>query len=134
MNKLYNLYKKVILESTEIDAIQDAMNNHYTVNIVYNNGSGNSSNQPRYCGIYAVGNTSNGHPAIRIYQISGPNLRPNSKGVTERWKTLIIDNIESFNPTKFVFHAPADELFNINGDKTLNITNSSGGNIATFNN
>ena len=133
MNKLYNLYKQLILEATEVEQVQDAINRHNTVNITYNQGGKNSSNMPRYCGVYAIGTTSNGHPAIRVYQISGPNLRPNSKGVVERWKTLRIDRITNWNPTEFIFHAPADELYNIYGDKTLNITNSSGGNIATFN-
>lgn len=130
---LYNIYKSIILESTDVDAIQDVINNHYTVNIVYNDGTKNSSNTPRYCGVYAIGTTNGGNQAIRVYQISGPNLRPDKNGVIQRWKTFRVDRIMAFRPTKFVFHAPADELFNINGDKTLNIVGNNGGNIAIFN-
>jgi len=137
MQKLYNIYKQLILEATDVEAVQDAINRHYTVNITYDNGSKNSSNLPRYCGVYAIGTTNSGNQAIRVYQISGPNLRPDKNGIVQRWKTLLINNITRWSPTKFIFYAPADELYNINGDKTLNITvtsaGSEGGNIATFN-
>jgi hypothetical protein len=130
---LYNIYKSIILEATEVEQVQSAINKHNTVNIIYNDGTKNSSNMVRYCGVYAIGITDGGNQAIRVYQISGPNLRPNKNGVVERWKTLRLDRITSFNPTKFVFQAPADELYNINGDKTLNITGNGGGNVAVFN-
>lgn len=130
---LYNIYESLILEATEVEQVQNAINNHFTVNIIYNNGTKNSSNMKRYCGVYAIGMTNSGNQAIRVYQISGPNLRPDNKGQVQRWKTLRLDRITLFAPTKFVFNAPADELYNINGDKTLNITGNGGGNVAVFN-
>ena len=74
MLKLYNIYKKVILEATEIEMVMDAIEKHYTVNITYDNGKNDgSANKRRYCEVYNYGTTSDGHPAIRIYQLAGPN-------------------------------------------------------------
>ena len=145
MKKLYNIYKEVILEVKSLilegapstQQLHDAIHKHHTVNIVYDDGTNHSSNQPRYCGVYAYGTTSNGHAAIRVYQISGPNLKAKSKvsGIIERWKTLRVDRITGWYPTKFVFHAPADNKFNHFQDKTLNLANGdldNKQNIASF--
>jgi hypothetical protein len=130
---LYNLYKQVILESVDLHLVQDALNNNWGVKIVYNDGTKHSSSNSRWCQILAVGKTSKGHDAVRVYQVRGPNLRANPKtGKTEQYKTFRLDRIEHWGPTKFKFYSPPDGLFNTFGDKTLNVTDSSGNNIAKF--
>lgn len=99
MLKLYNIYKKVILEATEIEKVMDAIRNHYTVNITYDNGKNDgSANKRRYCEVYNFGTTSGGHPAIRVYQLAGPN------GIG--WKTFRLDRIDKdgWEPTNFKFY------------------------------
>ena len=137
MEKLYNLYKEVILEATNIpptiENVQDAINGHYMVNLTYNDGSDTANLNVRYCGIYAIGNTNSNNLAIRVHQASGPNLKANHTGEVQKWKTLILNHIESWSPTKMKFYSPADAKYNVNGDKTLNITyTDGGGNVANF--
>lgn len=138
---LYNLYKQVIFEEVNLHTVQNALNGNFGVSIVYvkkdseGNPTRDSSNTPRWCQILAIGKTSKGNQAVRVYQISGPNLKPNPKtGKVERYKTLLLNNIEpdDFRVSRFKFYSPPDELFNTFGDKTLNITDGSGNNIATF--
>jgi len=131
---LYNLYKQVILESGDvaptIEDIQKAIDGHYMVNFRYI--SKNSSNTVRYCGIYAIGTTDGGNVAVRIHQ-AAPSSKANHTGEPQQWKTLILQKMRGWNPTKMKFHAPADAKYNINGDKTLNITYpDGGGSIASF--
>jgi len=97
MLKLYNLYKQVILEATEINMVMDAIEKHYTVNITYDNGKNDgSANKRRYCEVYNYGTTYGGHPAIRIYQLAGPN------GIG--WKTFRLDRITKFDKTNYKFY------------------------------
>jgi hypothetical protein len=132
--KLYNLYKQVILESTKIEDIQDIIKNNRGVNIIYRDNSIDSNSGPRYCQVLAIGKTSKGNMAIRVYQISGPNLKRDKKGQVQRWKTFRVDRIEDIKTTNFTFYAPPDELYNALGDKTLNIPNEGGmANMALFN-
>lgn len=132
--KLYNLFKEVILETTaEINSIQDTMNKNLGVNISYADNKDGGTLGKRYCQVLAIGTTSKGTKAIRVYQISGPNLKRNKKGQIERWKTFDINKILSWEPTNFTFYAPPDELYNALGDKTLNIPNKHGmANMAVF--
>lgn len=141
MKKLYNLYEQIILESVDLHLAQKALDGNWGVNIVYikkdkdGNPTKNSSNQPRWCQVLAIGKTNKGNDAIRVYQVRGPNLRPNKKtGKIERYKTFLVNNIEpdGFRISKFKFYSPPDGLFNTFGDKTLNITSGDGGNIASF--
>lgn len=131
--KLYNLYKEVILEAVDIKSVQNAIRNNLGVNIVYQDNSIDSNKGPRYCQILAMGKTSKGNMAIRVYQISGPNLKRNKDGKIQHWKTFRLDRIQQMNPTNFRFYAPPDELYNALGDKTLNIPDSEGmANMAIF--
>ena len=131
--KLYNLYKEIILEAVDIKTVQDAIKNNLGVNIVYEDNSMDSNSGPRYCQILAMGKTSKGNIAVRVYQISGPNLKRGKTGGIIRWKTFRIDRIRSMNVTNFTFYAPPDELYNALGDKTLNIPNNDGvANMAIF--
>lgn len=97
MLKLYNIYKNLILEATEIEKVMDAIQNHYTVNITYDNGKNDgSANKRRYCEVYNLGTTSNGNQAIRVYQLAGPN------GIG--WKTYRLDRITDWQPTNYRFY------------------------------
>jgi len=130
--KLYNLYKEVILEGTDIKTIQDVINNNRAVNISYEDNSIDSNSGPRYCQILAMGKTSKGNNAVRVYQISGPNLKRDKNGKIIRWKTFLTNKM-TITPTNFTFYAPPDELYNALGDKTLNIPNNDGmANMAIF--
>jgi|DEB0MinimDraft_12_1074336.scaffolds.fasta_scaffold02686_6 hypothetical protein len=130
--KLYNLYKEVILEAVDIKTVQDVINGNLAVNITYKDGSIDSNSGPRYCQILAMGKTSQNNTAVRVYQISGPNLKKDKNGKTIRWKTFLIDKME-ITKTNFKFYAPPDELYNALGDKTLNIPNNGGvANMAIF--
>jgi len=126
MLSLYNIYKSIILESTEINAIMDAINNHYTVNIMYDNGRDDGTkNLKRYCQVYNYGTTKLGNPAIRVFQVSGLNVKTNRYGIENRWKTLRVDRILSWEPTKFKIYKPIKNVpkspdFNPNHDITLN--------------
>ena len=131
--RLYNLYEQVILEGVDVKTIQDVIKNNRGVNIVYEDNSIDSNSGPRYCQILAMGKTSKGNIAIRVYQISGPNLKRDESGKIIRWKTFRVDRIRSMNVTNFTFYAPPDELYNALGDKTLNIPNNDGvANMAIF--
>jgi hypothetical protein len=131
--KLYNLYKEVILESVDIKDIQNTLNSNMGVNISYQDNSKDSNSGPRYCQVFALGKTSKGNAAIRVYQVSGPNLKRDKQGNTIHWKTFRVDRIESWSPTNFKFYAPPDGLYNALGDATLNISaNSGSANMAIF--
>lgn len=133
MNKLYNIYKQLILEGVNIKQVQDVINNNKAVNLSYNHGRKDGDGGTRYCQVLAMGKTDKGNNAIRIYQISGPNVFKDKYGKENRWKTLLIDKIENWTVTNFTFYAPPDELFNALGDKTLNIPDSNGvSNMAIF--
>lgn len=118
MLKLYKIYKSLILESTEIDAVMDAIKNHYTVNITYDSGKGDGSElKKRYCEVYNYGTTYGNNAAIRVYQLAGPN------GVG--WKTFRIDRITKWEPTNYKFYTAISDRPGSNApdfkphDKTL---------------
>ena len=128
MLKLYNLYKQVILEATEVEKVMDAITNHYTVNITYDNGKNDgSANKRRYCEVYNYGMTSDGNQAIRVYQLAGPG------GIG--WKTFRIDRITKWEPTNYKFYNAISDRPGANvadfkpHDKTL----SYGGNVTISN-
>jgi len=137
---LYNLYKQIILEQVDIHKAQEALNDNLGVNIVYvkkdseGNPTKDSTNRSRWCQILAIGKTSKGNDAIRVYQIT-PTPKANPKtGKVERYKTFLLNNIEpeDFRVSRFKFYSPPDGLFNSFGDKTLNITSADGNRIAQF--
>ena len=133
MNKLYNIYKELILESVDIKQVQDVINNNKAVNLSYDHGRKGGNSSTRYCQVLAMGKTDKGLNAIRVYQISGPNIVKDKRGKEIRWKTLLLDKIDNWTITNFTFYAPPDELFNALGDKTLNIPDNNGvSNLAIF--
>lgn len=118
MLKLYNIYKTLILESVDRNAIMDAIQNHKTVNITYPNSKGGGSSK-RYCQVYNYGKTSSGQDAIRVYQMSGG-------GKNYVFKTFTVDLIENFDLTNWKYFRPiSDENgysgpeYKLNQDKTL---------------
>lgn len=131
MKKLYNIFEELILEQSgtpaTIEDVQNAMDNHYTVNFEYDDGTGTAAKGKRYCKIFAIGTTDANNTGVRIYQVSGDSKRGG------HWKTVLLNRMYNFKATKFRFYAPPDELHNALGDKTLNIPNgSSNANIAIF--
>jgi hypothetical protein len=128
MLKLYNSYKQVILEATEIEMVMDAIEKHYTVNIWYDNGKDDGSvNNKRYCEVYNFGTTYGNNNAIRVYQLAGPN------GIG--WKTLRLDRIVDWSPTNYKFNNAISDRAGSDAenfkphDKTL----SYGGNVTISN-
>tara|TARA_R110000851_G_scaffold158676_2_gene301740 strand:+ start:3523 stop:3921 length:399 start_codon:yes stop_codon:yes gene_type:complete len=126
MNKLYNLYEQVILETASMQQAMDAITKHHTVNIKYDNGKDDgTSNMKRYCEVYNLGTTKNLHQAVRVYQLSGPGKRG--------WKTFILEKISEWNATNFKFYSkisdrtgsdaeefkPHDKTLSYNGSVTI---------------
>lgn len=130
MLKLYNIYENLILESggkPTIEDVQHVINNNYGVNMTYNKGKDDGTDGVnRYCQVVAIGKTNQGNIAIRVYQITGPNIQN-----TGKWKTFLLSKIRNWRPTKMVYYSPPDGLFNALGDKTLNVPQG-WGNVALY--
>ena len=99
MLNLYNIYKNLILESTEIDVVMDAINKHYYVNIMYD---GKTPNIRRYCQVYNFGKTSRANDTIRVFQVFGPGERG--------WKMFRLDKIIKWEPTQMTFPQPVSNM------------------------
>lgn len=133
--KLYNLFESIILEEIENarilfegvsnDAIIDAINNKYNVNILYRD----YDDQPpskRYIQVYNFsktdGHVTGGNDAIRAYQIFGASKTNKGKG---EWKIFRLDRIEGWFPTKVKFNEPISNKdssipkYNSNGDRSM---------------
>lgn len=134
--KLYNIFESIILEEIEknrqiisegvsTDAVNDAINNKYNVNILYRD----FDDQPpskRYIQVYnfakTKGNVTGGNDAIRAYQIFGGSKKNEGKGY---WKIFRLDRIEGWFPTKVKFKKPVSDLdtsipkYNQNGDNSM---------------
>jgi len=132
--KLYNIFESIILEEVEktnqlltenvsADAINDAINNKYNVNILYRD----YDDQPpskRYIQVYdfakTKGNKTGGNDAIRAYQIGGGTKTHNAS-----WKIFRLDRIEGWYPTKVKFNQPISNKdttipkYNPNGDNSM---------------
>lgn len=116
--KLYNLYKEIILEASNQEDSQRAIEEHLTANITYDG-------VKRYCRILNIG-TIKGKPAIRIFQISNVRVKKDKHGREQRWKTFYIDKIENIELTNFKVNKPitskdADIPWNPAGDITLGL-------------
>jgi len=120
---------------TKEDDVNDAIQYHYTANIKYNNGKDDGSRgRKRYCQILNVG-TIKGKPAIRVFQITGPNIKKDKEGNEIRWKTFMVDKIDEIVLTKFKAPPITSRDHNIpwnpNRDLTLGLGAGSSG-LATF--
>lgn len=134
--KLYNIFESVILEEivkqrqiisegVSTDAIKDAIDNKYNVNILYRD----TDDQPpskRYIQVYnfskTKGSINGGNDAIRAYQIFGGSKTQKGKGY---WKIFRLDRIEGWFPTKVKFAEPISNKdtsipkYNDNGDRSM---------------
>jgi predicted DNA-binding transcriptional regulator YafY len=109
MFKLHKIFDDLILENNKLinesvsdDAIRDAINNKYRVNITYDSGDGKTPGK-RNIEVYALGDI-NGYPAIRAFQLFG-----DTKTETAVWKTFRVDKILTWQPTNFRFYNPVSD-------------------------
>jgi hypothetical protein len=112
--KLYNLFEQVIFEEVEknrrlisegvsSDAIIDAIDGKYNVNILYRD----FEDQPpskRYIQVYQYGQTMADNDGIGALQIFGGSKKGNKNGF---YKIFRIDRIEGWFPTKVKWVKPA---------------------------
>tara|TARA_R110000772_G_scaffold267377_2_gene391240 strand:+ start:539 stop:934 length:396 start_codon:yes stop_codon:yes gene_type:complete len=101
--KLYNIYESLILENTT-QALIDAINGKYAVNIWYRDAKTNTLEQ-RYVFIYALGTSKAGNDIVRAFQAFGGSKSGNSK-----WKTFLVNNITKIQPTDFKFYKSVDQV------------------------
>jgi hypothetical protein len=112
--KLYNLFEELILEakllneSVSDDDVIKALEGKYFVKITYDESESGNNVSNRTIGVYNLGHTKAGNRAIRVFQIGG-----DSKTTVEgAWKTLRLDRIMSWRPTKMKFYKPASDYSN----------------------
>jgi hypothetical protein len=120
--KLYNLFESIILEERLLtegvsdDAVIDAINGKYYVNLYYDDFPDDEISHPpskRYTQVYCFGETKRGNKAIRAFQPFGQ-----TKTEIPRWKIFRLDRIRGWEPTKAKFYTPVKK-FNPNGDKSF---------------
>lgn len=115
MEKLYNIYKRIILENVNRDEINNVINNKTRVKIYYQPENGPAGD--RTIEIYAYGINAKGNQIIRAFQPFGVTKKGNTK-----WKTFRVDRIRQFTSTGFKFYTPIHmrgggiEQYNDNGD------------------
>lgn len=114
MLKLYKIYEELILENISRNSIIDAMDNRYIVQINYA-GDDNTAAGPRYVEVYAFGNSKNGNPVIRAFQLAG-----DTKTIAPSWKLFRVDRITRWEPTQRGFNRPRNG-FNPTGDKAMSV-------------
>lgn len=133
--KLYNLFKEVIIEESQkhirlltegvdVDNVRNAIDDKYMVNLMYRPEEDNVLSK-RYVAVYNLGKTKAGNDAIRVYQVSGGNRKQSD------WKTLRLDRIEGWQPTKMKWYKPISDYdpsipdYKINQDKSFSVLNKS---------
>jgi predicted DNA-binding transcriptional regulator YafY len=101
--KLYNIYQQLILESSGANqAINDAIDNKYMVNIMYSD-SPDAPPTKRYIQIYVYGVSKDGNDVIRAYQLGGTSKTGARKGW---WRLFRLDRIQSVTPTNMKWYKP----------------------------
>jgi hypothetical protein len=116
--KLYKILEEIILEERRLltegvsdDEIIKAIEGKYMVNIDYDeskDSSGPSKPSQRYIAVYNLGTTKANNKAIRVFQVGGfSKSTPNGA-----WKTLRVDRIIGWRPTKMKFYRPASDYSN----------------------
>jgi hypothetical protein len=139
--KLYNIYNNIILEETtkhfqlltegvNVDAVNDAINNQYNVNITYDDYPNSNPPVPpskRYIQVYNYSDTKAQNACIRAYQIFGGSKTTPNNGA---WKIFRLDRIRSWKPTKVKFNKPVSDkgpnipTYNQSGDKSMKIVHN----------
>ena len=114
--RLLNSLVSVIVEQVSNSVIKDAIINKYACELRYlddeklPNGS-----QQRVIHPVAYGMSKDNNPVIRAYQISGPSLKVNEKGVPlPDWRLFRTDRVKSISPQK-----GEDSLFTTFGEPPL---------------
>jgi predicted DNA-binding transcriptional regulator YafY len=121
--KLYNLLEELILENTSRDAVVDAIEGKYRVNIHYAGTDGVSATGKRTIEVYAFGLTKAGNPVIRAYQPFG-----DTKTSKPSWKFFRLDRITRWEPLyKNKVYKPISDIdgsipkANLYGDKSMSV-------------
>lgn len=93
MLNLYDILNNVLSESINSNVVNDAIDNHYQVEIDYNEPN-STANGRRIIEPYVYGITPSGNEVIRAFQYSGDTKR----GVP-KWKLFRLDRITYWKPT-----------------------------------
>jgi predicted DNA-binding transcriptional regulator YafY len=128
--KLYNLFKDIILEETNLlsegisqSQVEDAINNQYNVKIEYRDYDDKPPSK-RYIQVYNLSKTKAGNYVIRAYQLGGFSKTTKKEGA---WKIFRLDRIEKWEPTKVIWRRPVSDKdntipkYNKLGDKTMSV-------------
>lgn len=128
--KLYNTIVDLIIEGASANDIQDAIRNTYECEIEYLDdpkiGPGKRVILP-----VAYGFSKRDNQVVRAYQLSGPSLKVNEKGIPlPDWRLFRLDRIKNFKPVAgedtMVKTFTEPPLYNPTGDKSMSrlITNA----------
>ena len=116
---------QLITEGVSEEAVNDAINNRYNVNITYDDYPNANPPVPpskRYIHVYAFADTKANNAAIRAYQIFGGSKTTPQEGA---WKIFRLDRIRSWQPTKVHFSKPVSDkgpnipAYNKTGDRSM---------------
>lgn len=110
--KLYNTYKKLILENVRgtidqlIDGEQAANGRRfYRAARIWYRDAKTATLEERYVFIYGRGKNKKGNEVIRAFQAFGGTRTKNSN-----WKTFLIDNITKIEITDAKWYKPVDQV------------------------
>jgi hypothetical protein len=118
----------LITEGVANSTIKDAITNKHVCNLRYMNDNklpGGSEHRVIQPVAYGMSNGKKPNPVVRAYQISGPSLKVNEKGVPlPDWRLFRVDRMDSFVPVSGegdgifkVFEEPP--MYNNIGDKSM---------------
>lgn len=112
MIKLYNIFESIILESVNVQNVNDAINRKVWVNIDYA-GDENVAAGKRTIEIYSYGLSLANNPVIGAYQIHGVSSNDSSSSGVPGWKMFRLDRITKWETTKFRFYKPISDRSNV---------------------
>lgn len=124
--KLINSLLDLLTEQVSNSEIKDSIMNKHTSELRYlDDEKLPRGSEVRVVQPVAYGMSKKNNAVIRAYQLSGPSLKVNERGVPlPDWRLFRVDRIKSFKPMKgdtstFVtFDEPP--LYNPSGDKSMN--------------
>jgi predicted DNA-binding transcriptional regulator YafY len=116
--KLYNTYKKLILEVASIDSVVDAIKKKQRV-IVYYDGDEPGGKGLRIVEPVCFGYSKAGNPVLRAWDLEGSSHRAYlGKKPLPSWRLFRLDKIITFKPTTETFNEPRPN-YNPAGDKSM---------------
>lgn len=116
--KLYNTYKKLILEVASIDSVVDAIKKKQRV-IVYYDGDEPGGKGLRIVEPVCFGYSKAGNPVVRAWDLEGSSHRAYlGKKPLPSWRLFRLDKIITFKPTTETFNEPRPN-YNPAGDKSM---------------